>query len=266
MSKLRISILGCGWLGLPLGAKLSESGLIVKGSTTSPHKIEILRNTGIDPFIISLSNVNVEGNIEDFLSVADVLIIDIPPKLRSTSEDFVAKIRLLIPFIIKSEIAHVLFVSSTAVYADNNSIVTENTLPNSETESGRQLVEAEKLLMDNPSFRTTILRFGGLIGTDRHPVKFLSGRENIENPNAPVNLIHQTDCIGIICHILETGLWGQIYNAAAPQHPTRENYYTEKAKSHALPIPIFDHTTKSLGKTIDPTKIIQTGYTFLEPL
>jgi nucleoside-diphosphate-sugar epimerase len=58
-------------------------------------------------------------------------------------------------------------------------------------------------LQGNSRFKTTILRFGGLIGEDRNPIRFLAGRENLENPDAPINLIHQTDCIGIILRIIE---------------------------------------------------------------
>ena len=96
-----------------------------------------------------------------------------------------------------------LFISSTSVYGEENLIVTEETELNPDTESGKQLVQTEQLLQSNLNFKTTILRFGGLIGEDRHPIKFLAGRKNIENPNAPINLIHQDDCIGIIMEILE---------------------------------------------------------------
>ena len=105
----------------------------------------------------------------------------------------------------KSEIKKVLFVSSTSVYRDVFPIeeITEETPTNPETESGKQLVEVEQLLLNNPYFQTIVLRFGGLIGEDRHPIKYLAGKENVENPDGPINFIHQEDCIGIILEILE---------------------------------------------------------------
>jgi hypothetical protein len=54
------------------------------------------------------------------------------------------------------------------------------------------------MFCSNSRFKTTVLRFGGLIGEDRNPFKFIAGRENMDNPDAPINLIHQADCIGII--------------------------------------------------------------------
>ena len=55
----QISILGCGWLGLPLAKSLLEKGFSINGSTTSFEKISILDKAGITPFIVSLSAVEV---------------------------------------------------------------------------------------------------------------------------------------------------------------------------------------------------------------
>jgi len=48
----QISILGYGWLGLPLAKVLLENGFSVKGSTTSVEKISVLENSGIQPYLI----------------------------------------------------------------------------------------------------------------------------------------------------------------------------------------------------------------------
>ena len=228
----KISILGIGWLGFPLAKKLIEIGYDIKGSTTSESKLEHLKTNNIQPFQLELYEENIIGNIEDFLAKSDILIINIPPKLRgNSSENFVEKMKFLIAKIEKSTIKKVLFVSSTSVYADAFPIVEidENSIPNPDSESGKQLLQAEELLLSNKSFQTTILRFGGLIGEDRHPIKFLSGKTNVENSDAPINMIHQEDCIGVICKILNQVQNGNnIFNAVAPQHPTRKAYYTQK--------------------------------------
>jgi nucleoside-diphosphate-sugar epimerase len=147
-----------------------------------------------------------------------------------------------------------------------NSVVTEATLPNPETESGIQLLESERILKQNPFFETTVLRFGGLIGADRHPIRFLSGRKDIENPEAPINLIHQEDCIGIIQKIIEKNYWGETLNAVTPFHPSRKEYYVEKAIESNLVLPEFSKDKPSRGKTILSTKIIkELAYTFTIP-
>lgn len=262
----KISILGCGWLGLPLAKSLLLNGYEVKGSTTSESKLEMLKKAGIIPFQIQLTENNIIGNIEDFLNETDVLLIDIPPGLRrdnSSSHEmiFVNKIKKLIPLIENSEIQKVIFVSSTSVYGDSFPIVkiSEETKPNPDAESGKQLAIVEELLQSNSKFKTTILRFGGLLGENRHPIHFLAGRTNLENPDAPINLIHQEDCIGIIKAILKQvqhDNWGEIYNAVAPQHPTRKEYYQQKAIEFGLDLPHFN-TEISFGKLIKSDKIIR---------
>lgn len=253
---IKISVLGCGWLGFPLAKALVKNDFLVKGSTTSIEKVQILEQASIDAFLISLLSDTIVGDIETFLKDSEILIIDIPPKLRgSGNESFVDKIKTVLPYIEKSFVKNVLFVSSTSVYADENRIITEENTPNPETESGKQLLQSEQLLLKNSNFKTTIVRFGGLIGEDRHPIYSLSKKENIENPEAPINLIHQQDCIGIIEKIIEKKSWSETYNGVTPFHPSRETYYTQKAIELNLNVPKFNHSKTSIGKTILSDKL-----------
>lgn len=252
----KISILGCGWLGFPLAKSLIEKGFLVKGSTTSSEKISILENDKIQAFQIEVGESQINGDINLFLENSEILIIDIPPKLRgASSESFVKKIQNLISYIEKSTVEKVIFISSTSVYADDNSVVTETTKPNPDSESGKQLLESENLLQSNQNFKTTVIRFGGLIGENRHPIHFLAGRKNIENPDAPINLIHQIDCIGIIESIIKQDYWNETFNAVAPIHPSRKGYYTQKAIELNLPLPEFNEEKSSIGKTILSYKV-----------
>lgn len=254
---LQISILGCGWLGMPLAKALIEKKSKIKGSTTSKEKKAILKSAKIQPFIIALETDKIEGNITSFLEKSSILIIDIPPKLRKENADsFVTKIKLLIPHIEHSSIEKVLFISSTAVYGKSNleGIVTEKTETEPDTESGKQLIEVEQLLQNNENFKTTILRFGGLIGEDRNPVTTLVKKQNTDG-DAPVNLIDQKDCIAIILEIINQNCWGEIFNAVAPLHPTREEYYTQKAAELGLPKPQFTSEKTMSYKIISSARL-----------
>ncbi|MBC9797962.1 SDR family oxidoreductase [Sinomicrobium weinanense] len=261
---MKIAILGCGWLGFPLAKALIKHGYQVHGSTTSPGKTEELASAGIRPFLVRLGEGGIEGNMKSFLKNMETVIVNIPPKLRGTTpESFVKKTEHLIPVLENSGIRHVLFISSTAIYPDDNSTITEETLPRPETESGKQLLASETLLQSCPAFRTTILRFGGLIGPDRHPVHHLAGKKGLKNPDAPVNLIHLDDCIRIIPEIIRQQKWGKVYNAVFPSHPKRKVYYTEKAGELGLVPPQFVALSGSKGKIISPEKLRkELGYTF----
>ncbi len=266
----QISILGCGWLGLPLAKKLLEEGYTIKGSTTTETKIQTLEQAGIIPYLMQLGDTVNHASVEQltsFLENSSVLIINIPPKIRTENRtDFVQKMNYLLPFIEQSLVKTVVFVSSTSVYldgADYHVPITESTTLMPDTENGKQLLEAEQLLGTTKKFQTIVLRFGGLIGADRHPITFLAGRKNLENPDAPINLIHQEDCIAIVAKLLQKeGKESTVFNAVAPYHPTRKEYYTQKAKALQLPLPEFKEEP-SVGKQISSEKLQRAiAYTF----
>lgn len=250
--KTEISILGCGWLGLPLAGHLAQQGFVVKGSTTTQEKETQLLEKNIQPYTLSLSENGIVGDVANFLN-SEILLINIPPKLRSeASENFVQKIKNLIPKIEKSTIKKVIFVSSISVYADVFPIVeiTENTIPNPTTESGKQLVETENILLSNTNFKTTIVRLGGLIGGNRHPVYHLAGKTNLPNPDAPINFISRESAIALLEKIITTPEELKIVNGVDQNHPTRKEFYTSEAKRLNLEIPKFDENSVSEGKLI----------------
>lgn len=263
-----IGILGCGWLGFPLAKKLIEDGYTVSGTTTSSDKLEVLENEGITAFQVNLSEKGIQGNIKGFLSHIDTLIIDVPPKLRGKhTESFVEKMKFLIAEIKKSHVSYVIFVSSTAVYGNAEGEVSEESPTRPTTESGKQLVECEAMFQNEANFKTTIIRFGGLIGPDRHPVTTLSGREHLTGGNNPINLIHLHDCIHLIQTILKHGYWGEIFNGVYPHHPKKQVYYFEEAQKRGLPAPSYQtELSDKKGKIVVSHNFTSKGHSFKTPV
>lgn len=257
---MKIAILGCGWLGLELGKRLWEQNHEVRGSVTRHERMQEVRAAGIVPYSIKLFEKGIQGDMRSFLSGANVLIIDIPPGLRKNPEgNFVKKIKKLIPYIEKSYLQKVIFTSSTSVYEDTEDfpIYDESALTDNSNDISIQLRNAELLLLNNESFNASILRFGGLIGPERHPVKFLSGKTGISNPEAPVNLVHQEDCIKAVCKLIELEKDNSVWNVVNPEHPSKEAYYNRIAKERNLQAPEFDHSKPSKGKKISSEKLIK---------
>ena len=247
-----IGVLGCGWLGFPLARYLVGKNYEVHGTTTSPDKLELLKNVGVNPYLVTLSASKIEGEIQVFLSQIDTLVINIPPRLRgSNKESFIDKMRLLLQAIKNASVSRIIFISSTAVYGNVSGEVTEETPTMPNTQSGRQLVQAEKLFQADDSLRTTVLRFGGLMGPKRNPVNMLSGRAGLRNGNDPINLIHLEDCIHMITTILEKGYWGELFNGVYPHHPAKRDFYTDQAQKLGIPAPIYLE-----GSNGEPGKIV----------
>lgn len=237
-----LAILGCGWLGLPLARRMITKGWRVNGSTTTPDKMKALREAGIKPFVIQMNDADVAGAfVPEFLN-ADQLVVCVPPGGRRDPRvelSYPRRMAALARRIARSPVSRVIFTSSTSVYPEINRAVVEDDAGNPPTASGRACLAAERVLGESPGFTTAIVRLGGLIGADRHPGRFLAGRTNIEGGNAPVNLIHQDDAVGAIIALLERpGLTGA-FNACAPTHPTRREFYTREAARLGLPAPEF---------------------------
>ena len=264
--KTQISIIGCGWLGLPLAKNLVEKGFIINGSTTSTDKLESLAQFKINPFLITLNESKISGNYSEFLMGSETVIINIPPGLRQNpNKNHVAEIEHLMHTIEAHAIKNVLYISSTSVFEDTIDfpVITCDTKPNAKSTKAKQLIEIEQILQANTNFNTTILRFGGLIDEERHPSKFLAGRENVSNPKAPLNLIHKTDCISIISSILQKNKWNITLNATYPKHPSKESYYSKYCKQENLPLPSYNCSEESKGKIIECSTLVQLlNYTF----
>lgn len=260
--------MGCGWLGLPLAERLIRSGYRVNGSTTSEAKLDTLRQAGINPFQINLSDPTLDpSTLADFLK-ANVLVLNIPPKLRADGgESYLQQMQLLLQVLRDSPVSRVLFVSSTSVYLDLNRVVTEeDTIFTQEQDPNHVLLRAEQLFQDQEDWVCTIVRFGGLVGGSRQPGRFMAGKQNLPNGDAPVNLIHLEDCINILERIIEQERWGEVYNACADEHPSRRDFYVAAAKALELEAPTFADMEETQFKRINSQKLKDDlAYVFSHP-
>ncbi|MDR6782502.1 nucleoside-diphosphate-sugar epimerase [Pedobacter africanus] len=233
-----VSILGCGWYGMELAKALITVGYQVKGSVTSSEKLRHLSAQAIQPFL-----VNFEKDAENYDALffkTDVLFICIPPKRAAgLQSDYPYKIRRILNAAKHCKIKHIVFISSTAVYGDTNAELNELNSPAPETDSGKAVLEAETLLQNQKDITITIIRFAGLVGPGRDPGRFFSGKTDIPNGQAPVNLIHLNDCIGFSLNLMARQAYGHTFNACCPHHPAKQEFYTAAAQSANLTTPVF---------------------------
>lgn len=263
--KRSVSILGCGWLGLPLAEFLISKGFSVKGSTTTPGKKDILSSNNIEPFLIELNPAIHEKDLQDFFS-SEILIINIPPGGSDNKADYHKhQIESVLNEVKNSSVSKLIFISSTSVYKNANREVTELDQPNPETESGRALRSVEELIFNTIEFDKTIIRFAGLIDKDRNPVKYFAGAKNISGGNAPVNLIHRKDCIDIIFNILHRNVWNEIFNACSDLHPSKKEFYSAAALKYNLTPPEFNDKNENYKIVVSEKLKRKLDYKFIFP-
>lgn len=233
MTTRSISILGCGWLGKPLGKELAKAGCNVMGSTTRSENISTIEEAGIKPFVLSLHAGTSLGEASPFFRT-DVLIISLPQRERSGQGAlYLDQIREVTHIAKQTQVKHILLISTTSVYPNTNGVVVEE-----DANPNNFVVKAERVIQDS-GIPNTVLRFAGLIGPGRHPGRFFAGRQNVSGGNVPVNLIHLDDCIQIIRRIIDNNVWNQVFSACADEHPTRKDFYLHAANDLGLQPPTF---------------------------
>lgn len=253
----RISILGCGWLGMPLGAELVSRGYVVKGSSRSESKLSEIALLGMSPYLVDLEK---EEHLPLDFFASDIFILNVPPSNAHSASAYADQMGVVLDVIMNKE-TKVLFVSSTGVYPDVNRVVTEKDADRSAiSRSGVSLLEVEEKFQ---SEKNTIVRFGGLIDARRHPGRWFAGKVDLDAGNAPVNLVHLEDCIGAICAIIEQGAWGEVFNVCYPEHPSKSTYYPQMSLELGLEAPTYAPSGLKEWKVVSPEKFLRkTGYIF----
>jgi nucleoside-diphosphate-sugar epimerase len=265
MTDKSISIIGLGWLGLPLATKLLTEGFRVKGSTTSTEKAASLAHSGIDIYPLQL-NPEPIGNLITLLE-ADTLVINIPPKAGKLGNDFhPEQINRLAEAIRQSPVKHIIYVSSTSIYPELNRVVVEDDVVESGQSAAPELVKAEQLIQNlAPDCLVTILRCGGLLGYDRIPGKYVAGR-TVDTGAVSVNYLHRDDAVNILINLIQKPIRGT-FNAVSPEHPTREAIYRKNCADFGYQLPTFVAPAEPVPyKVISVEKLVQaTNYQFLYP-
>ena len=263
---MKISILGCGWLGLPLGVYLNKMGYIVKGSTRDRAKLDHIHESNIEPYLLVLDPELSCENKEQFFDTG-ILIINIPPERRDDIAEYhMLQIKSLIREVKLAGIKKVLFVSSTSVYPEVNREVFEDENTPPEKPSGIALKAVEQLLMDSDGFQTTVLRLAGLVGYERNPRNFLKNRRVLHKLNTPVNLVHRDDCIKVIHEVISRDIWGSVYNVCSDKHPKRTEFYRKEAEIGGIVLPEIENGPENGYKIVNNEKLKrELSYSFIYP-
>lgn len=240
-------IIGCGWLGQPLGSEIVKLGFTVFGGTRNSEKINELSQLGINGFKIDFNEQEISLDLS-LVQIQDtsLVIFSIPPTGFTDYGESLLTIAKLFPLE-----TQLIFTSSTGVYKEVNEIVNENSV----LDENHSVTKAEILLQKNFKERLSILRLAGLIGENRHPVKYFLNKKDIPNGLAPVNLIQLTDVIQAFLNVIQKKKVNQVYNVCSPQHPTRMDYYGEIAK-HKFGVQL-SFLAEGNGKIVDGSKIVK---------
>lgn len=258
-----VSILGCGWLGMPLASAWVADGVHVFGSTTSVEKRSSLESLGIKASVIDLSRLLIDQR--DPFWNSPTLVVTVPPRSRSQGKGiYQNQIQCLVDHLQHiPSLQHVVYTSSTSVYPDVPGLVKEDDIKHAAQALNQALVEVEQLFLSLKGKKVSILRLGGLTGGSRMLAKHFAGRTGVMGGDHPVNLVHQEDAVAVMRFVVQEGLTG-VFNVCSPVHPLKKDFYTKLCQRFHLPLPTFQEEYQE-GKTVDSSKIQEAGYSFLYP-
>ena len=237
---MRVAIIGCGWVGERLAPYLKSKNYTVLATTTSPEKIEFLKEIASE---VHLLDFNLAENF-DFLNDVDVVIFSMPISRNSWHEGYK---------IYDKKFPKTILFSSTGIYPNENGTYSER-----QTENLRSDISASENLVREKFPQTNILRFGGLMGDERNLQKLFKNRSP-ENPEKATNYIHYEDILAIVEIIFKSEKKSEIYNLVAPEHPTIAEVLGSDQEENS-------YISEKSSRIVSSEKLIQNfNYKFIHP-
>lgn len=247
---MRVLIVGCGYVGLPLGEELARQGHEVCGVRRNRSAGAALCKAGITPMYADVSD---PASLNRLPRAFD-WVINCAASGGGDSSDYrrlyVDGNRNLLAWLQATPPERFIYTSSTSVYAqDDGSVVTEESVTNPQTETGRILLQAEHIVLDSvrdSGFPAIVLRLAGIYGPGRGYWfrQFLQGEARIEDDGGRMlNMIHRDDVVGAGIASLERGRIGQIYNVVDAEPVTQIGFFRWLAETLNQPLPPVTHGT-----------------------
>ena len=240
---MRVLIVGCGYVGLPLGAQLVSAGHEVYGVRRDPGAAGQLRAAGVKFLSADITKPQQLAG----LTPGYDWVVNCVSSTRGNAPDYRAVYlegtRNLVTWLAQAPPQKFVYTSSTSVYGQTDgSIVTEASQADPASELAKVLVETEQVLREASRDRipAVILRLAGIYGPGRGYwlQQFLKGEARLEGDGSRwLNLIHRSDVVGSVIRLLEIGLPGETYNGVDDEPVTQFALFEWLAKQLDRPLP-----------------------------
>lgn len=232
---MRVLIVGCGYVGIPLGVALRAAGHEVFGLRRNPAAAADLNAAGIVPVFADITEPDsltaLPGGVDWVVHCAAAGGTG-PGGYRRVYVDGMRHLLAWLDTARATGLSRFVYTSSTSVYGQNDGAwVTEESPTQPGAPTARVLVEAEQVLLN--AYRDTgvpaiVLRLAGIYGPGRGYwfKQVLSGQARLEGEGRRfLNMIHRDDVAGAIRAALERGKPGEIYNVVDNEPVSQRDLY-----------------------------------------
>ena len=253
MSTQNLLIIGQGDIGLPVTNKLAQDGLNVTGLARRERHHYALDDKA--NFLQADALTLTAEQLQDFTALA----IIVTPDEYSTSgyhDSYLAISQHLATLTDKlTNLARIVFISSTAVYGqDNGEWIDEDTAPvMPEREASQVILQAEQVLQQSFGAKAIIIRPSGIYGRERL-MRLRNAKEKQKEPVAAAhwsNRIMDRDLVTIIANVMTIDTPKPLYIATdyAPVTTFELGSWLSEQINEVPPV-IDDNKTKVTGKRL----------------
>lgn len=229
---MKCLIIGCGYVGVSLGAELARLGHEVYGLRREASAAPEMTIAGIRPLIADITKPETLAPLPlpfDWV----VHCVAAGGDAENYRRIYLEGTRRVLEWLSASPPQKFLYTSSTSVYGQTDgSVVKESSLAEPSTETSKVLAETERTLLEGfqrDKFPAVILRVAGIYGPDRgHWFKqFIKNEARMDGDGSRyLNMIHRDDVAGCIIAGLKRGRPGEIYNAVDDE-PVKQRTFFE---------------------------------------
>lgn len=242
---VRVLIIGCGYVGIQVGAELVRLGHTVSGLRRQANRTPELAAAGIVPLT---------GDITDASSLAAIApnfdwVVNCAASTSGGSAEDYRRVyfegnRHVCRCLASAPLCKFVYTSSTGVYGQNDGSWVDEACPaEPASATGKVLLEAEEELRRahrDTGFPAVVLRVAGIYGPGRgyYARQLQHGEARIEGDGQRfINMVHRDDVAGAIIAALEKGEPGTVYNVCDEEPVAQAELYAWLAKRLGLPMP-----------------------------
>jgi nucleoside-diphosphate-sugar epimerase len=240
---MRVLIVGCGYVGLPLGVELVRQGHKVFGLRRNRSAEAELKAAGIEPLCADVA----EATELVARSPAYDWVVDCVSAggggVEAYNATYLQGMRNLLAWLEPAPPKRFVYTSSTSVYGQTGGEMVDEASPaEPSAATGRILVATESELLGaaRKGFPGVVLRLAGIYGPGRGYwlKQFLSGEARVEGAGDRVlNMVHRDDVVGAILAALEGGRAGEVYNVVDDEPVTQRALFQWLSDSLGKPMP-----------------------------
>lgn len=277
---MRVLIIGCGYVGLPLGKALVAKEHEVYGVRRSTEGQAELEAAGIKPLIADVTQPETLAALPGPFDWVVNCVSSSKGGAEVYRQVYLEGTKNLLQWLAANPPKKYIHTSSTSVYGQTDGMPVKESAPTQPVnETSQVLVETEKLLLQAfraSQFPAVILRVAGIYGPGRGHLfqQYLKDEARIQGKgDRIINMIHLDDAVGVIMAALKGGKPGEIYNVVDDEPVMQIHFFRWLSEALGKEMPPYateeENAARKRGltnKKVANRKLkMELGYQFVHP-